>query len=315
MPRGWKTLDDFDLSDKRVLTRVDFNVPMSKGRVTDNTRIIRALPTIETIRARNGLPVLMSHLGRPESESDRRYSLASLVAEIERASGARVLFSPATTGQRAEDTLAQAAPSDVVLLENLRFDPREKNNDPEFAEALAALGDIYCNDAFSASHRAHASIDRIARLLPRCAGRLMETELDALESALRSPKRPLAALVGGAKISTKIQLLESMLDKTDSLIVGGAMANTFLLALGHPVGTSLAEPKMAATARRVIARARDCGCDLILPCDSVVAPGFHSAADRSLAALDGCPGDRMILDVGPQTIERFREVFVPQRGH
>ena len=309
MPRGWKTLDDHDLCGKRILTRVDFNVPMIDGQVADSTRIMRALPTIQTIRARSGLPVLMSHLGRPESETDSRFSLAGLVAEIEYACEARVHFSSATTGPRAEETVARAASGDVVLLENLRFDPRETNNDPAFAEALAALGDIYCNDAFSASHRAHASIDRIARLLPRCAGRLMETELDALDSALGRPRRPLAALVGGAKISTKIQLLESLVDKVDSLIIGGAMANTFLLALCHPIGTSLAEPDMAATAQRVIARARDRGCELVLPCDSVVALGIHSGADHSLAAIDGCPEDRMILDVGPQTASHIQKIL------
>ena len=313
MARGWKTLDDFSLSGKRVLTRVDFNVPMSGGRVTDDTRIVRALPTIETIRSQNGLPVLMSHLGRPDSAADRQFSLAGLVADVERASRARVLFCPATVGEHAEAAVARANPGDIVLLENLRFDRRETRNDQAFAEGLAALGDIYCNDAFSASHRAHASIDRVARLLPRCAGRLMESELDALETALGNPRRPLTALVGGAKISTKIPLLERMLDKTDCLIIGGAMANTFLLAHGHPVGISLAEPDMTATARQVIAHARNSGCELVLPSDSVVAPGLYAGADHGLAAIEGCPDDKMILDVGPQTVGRIGEIFERSR--
>ena len=309
MARRWKTLDDVDLSGKRVLTRVDFNVPLRRGRIADNTRIVRALPTIKTIRAQNGLPVLMSHLGRPEPGSDRRLSLAVLAADIERACGARVLFCPATVGPRAAAAVARAGPGDIVLLENLRFDPGETANDQSFAEGLAALGDVYCNDAFSASHRAHASIDRVARLLPCCAGRLMAAELDALESALGNPKRPLAALVGGAKISTKIELLVNLLNKTDCLIVGGAMANTFLLAQGYPVGRSLAEPDMAATARKVIAHARSSGCDLVLPCDSVVAPALDPGAAHSVAAVDGCPDDRMILDVGPQTVTRISGIF------
>ena len=309
MNRNWKSLDDFELRGKRILTRVDYNVPMQDGRVTDETRIARTLPTIDTIRSQGGIPVLISHLGRPRSAADRAYSLSALVPSIERLTGATVLFCSQTAGPQADSAVRRAEPGNVVLLENLRFDSREQSNDREFAVSLARLGDVYCNDAFSASHRAHASIDSLARLLPSCAGRLMEAELQALTSALDEPDPPLMAMVGGAKISTKINLLSNLLEKTDILAVSGAMANTFHLAKGMPTGRSLTEPDMAGTARKIMDKAAHCSCELVLPVDSVVASQLESGAARRTVSVSDCPDGMMILDIGPQSVDQIKQLL------
>ncbi len=309
MTGNWDSLDNVDLRGKRVLTRVDFNVPMRNGRVTDETRIVRTLPTLETILGNGGIPILMSHLGRPESAGDRRHSLAALTVSIERLSGAPVIFCGQTVGPMAESAVRRAESGNIVLLENLRFDSREQENDPEFAASLASLGDVYCNDAFSVSHRAHASIDRIAGLLPSCAGRLMEAELTALSSALDNPEPPLLAIIGGAKISTKIKLINNLLDKTDILVVSGAMANTFHLAQGMPTGASLAEPDHAETARAILSKAAGYRCELVLPVDSVLAPRLEAGADRFTAPVSECPDDMMILDIGPRSAARIKQLM------
>ncbi|KKN90272.1 hypothetical protein LCGC14_0231060, partial [marine sediment metagenome] len=248
---GWKTLDDLDLSGKVVLTRVDINVPLEDGRVTDATRIERIVPTVHDILAKGGKPVLLAHFGRPKGKPDAGMSLRQLVPALEQALGRNVVFAPDCIGAIAEAGIHGLPEGDVLLLENTRFHPGEESNDSAFAADLARLGDVYCNDAFSAAHRAHASPEALARLLPACAGRLMQAELSALEAALAKPERPVGAVVGGAKVSTKIALLENLVNRLDVLVIGGGMANTFLAALGADLGKSLEEPDYYDTARDI----------------------------------------------------------------
>ena len=304
MFNNWNNLDGMDLTNRRVLTRVDFNVPMQDGRITDNTRIVRTVPTIKKIQEKRGVPVLITHLGRPKSKRDKKYSLAPLISTIEKLTDSKVIFSPETTGSKAKETIEKAKSENIVLLENIRFDVREQSNDLEFAASLANLGDIYCNDAFSASHRAHASIEGLARLIPTCVGLLMEAELRTLTTALEQPKRPLMSMVGGAKTSTKINLLTNLIRKSDILVVGGSMANTFLSAQKISVGKSLIEPEMEDTALKIISAAEKNKCELILPTDYVVAKELKSGID-TLTVTD-CPEEMMILDIGRQTINRIQ---------
>ena len=297
----FKTLDDLSPAGKTVLVRVDFNVPMKDGRVTDATRIERSLPTLKTLLESGAKVVLLSHLGRPKGQVREDMSQRPLVPAIEAAlPGATVHFASDCIGQPAQDAIAAAEPGSLVLLENLRFHGEEEKNDKAFAEALAAPGDLYVNDAFSAAHRAHASTEGLARLLPAAAGRLMQAELEHLGQALESPKRPVAALVGGAKVSTKLALLGNLVDKVQVLIIGGAMANTFLLAQGHDVGKSLCERDMADTARDILAQAKAAGCDLLLPEDVVTAPALEPGVATAVCASDAVPADSLILDAGPQ---------------
>jgi len=299
---AWKTLDDMDLAGKAVLTRVDINVPMEDGRVTDATRIDRIVPTVRDILAAGGKPVLLAHFGRPKGQRVPEMSLKMVRPALSDAFGVRVRFAEDCIGLPAKQAVAGLEPGEVLLLENTRFHAAETANDPEFAAALAALGEVYCNDAFSAAHRAHASTEGLARLLPSCAGRLMQAELTALEAALGAPKRPVMAVVGGAKVSTKLELLGNLLEKVDHLVIGGGMANTFLAAQGVDVGKSLAEHDMADTAREILAKAQDSGCSIHLPSDIVVAREFAAGAASETLPADACPADAMILDAGPDTV-------------
>lgn len=306
---AWKTLDDMDLAGKVVLTRVDINVPVADGRVTDATRIERIKPTIDAILAKGGKPVLLAHFGRPKGKPVADMSLDVVRPALEEVLGVPVRFASDCIGAPAKEAVAAMAPGTVLLLENTRFHAEEEANDPRFSAALAALGDIYCNDAFSAAHRAHASTEGMAHLLPSCAGRSMQAELQALEAALGKPARPVTAVVGGAKVSTKLDLLGNLVGKVDKLVIGGGMANTFLVAQGKPIGKSLAEPDMADTAREIMAKAKAAGCAIVLPVDVVVAREFKAGADNETVPADACPADAMILDAGPQSVAAVADVF------
>ncbi|KGM87097.1 phosphoglycerate kinase [Roseovarius mucosus DSM 17069] len=300
---SWKTLDDMDLTGKRVLVRVDINVPVENGLVTDATRIDRIAPTVLDILAKGGRPILLAHFGRPKGKVVLDMSLRVTVPALEAALGRKVRLIETLEG--AENLTDEALASDVLLLENIRFHPGEEANDPAFAARLAQLGDVYCNDAFSAAHRAHASTEGLAHHLPSCAGRLMQAELQALEAALGTPKRPVVAVVGGAKVSTKLDLLGNLVAKVDSLIIGGGMANTFLAAMGLEVGKSLCEHDMTATAREIMLKAGAAGCKILLPADVVVARDFAAGAAHEVVGAHACPPDAMILDAGPQAVARI----------
>ena len=298
----FRTIDDLAVEGKRVLLRVDLNVPMKDGRVSDATRIARLLPTIGELRARGARVILLSHFGRPKGASVPEMSLAPLVAPLSAAlDDPAVGFAEDCVGPQAAAAVAALPKGGVLLLENLRFHAGEEANDPAFADALAALGDLYVNDAFSAAHRVHASVAGLPQRLPAAAGRLMEAELDHLARALDTPARPLAALIGGAKVSTKLDLLNNLVRKVDLLVVGGGMANTFLNALGVAVGTSLCEHDMAVTARGIVDRAKDAGCDIVLPTDAVVAAALQPGAAAQTVSVKAVPAESMILDVGPAT--------------
>ncbi len=310
---AFRTIDDLDMNGREVLVRVDINVPVENGIVTDATRIERIVPTIRDILAKGGKPVLMAHFGRPKGQVVPDMSLRQLVPALEQALGVPVIFAEDCIGGPAKRAVAAQEKGQVVLLENTRFHPEEEKNDPMFAASLAALGDLYVNDAFSAAHRAHASTEGIARLLPAAAGRLMEEELTALDAALGSPKRPVMAIVGGAKVSTKLELLGNLVRKVETLVIGGGMANTFLAAQGIDVGKSLAEHEMGAMAKEILAKAAEAGCAILLPTDAVVAREFKAGAETEVVAADACPADAMILDVGPQTIERINAALATAR--
>ena len=302
---AWKTLDDMDLDGKRVLTRVDINVPVEDGRVTDATRIERIVPTVQDIISKGGVPVLLAHFGRPKGNVVPEMSLQQLVPALEQAIGKDVIFVADSRGPAAEAAIAAAQAGQVVLLENTRFHAGEEKNDPELAKEMAALGDVYCNDAFSAAHRAHASTEGLAKLLPACAGRLMQAELSALEAALGAPERPVVAVVGGAKVSTKLDLLSNLIEKVDVLVIGGGMANTFLAAKGIDVGKSLCEHDMTGTAKEIMEKASGLNCEILLPSDVVVAREFKAGADNETVANDACPADAMILDAGPDAVAKI----------
>ncbi|WP_109464734.1 phosphoglycerate kinase [Albibacillus kandeliae] len=303
----WNTLDDMDLAGKRVLVRVDINVPVENGQVTDDTRIRRIVPTIEDILAKGGKPILIAHFGRPKGKVVLDLSLRVTLKALEAALGRKVAFDE--TLEAAESQTDEQRAADVILLENIRFHPGEEKNDPEFAKRLAALGDVYCNDAFSAAHRAHASTEALARLLPSCAGRLMQAELEALEAALGAPERPVVAVVGGAKVSTKLDLLGNLVEKVDMLVIGGGMANTFLAAEGIDVGKSLCEHEMAETARAIAKKAGEAGCELLLPMDAVVAREFKAGAENEVVVAENVPADAMILDAGPESVAHILQAF------
>jgi len=299
---GWNSLDDMDLNGKRVLVRVDINVPMEEGRVTDDTRIQRIVPTIRDILAKGGHPILLAHFGRPKGKVVTDMSLQPLVPALEAAIGAPVMFCADCRGPAAEAAVGAQSDGQVVLLENTRFHAGEEKNDAALAAEMAKLGDVYCNDAFSAAHRAHASTEGLARELPACAGRLMQAELTALEGALGTPVRPVTAVVGGAKVSTKLDLLGNLVAKVDTLVIGGGMANTFLAAQGVDVGKSLCEHDLAETAREIFAKAEAAGCTILLPSDVVVAREFKAGAENETVAASACPADAMILDAGAETV-------------
>lgn len=300
---SYKTLDDLDVAGKRVLVRVDFNVPMKDGEVTDGTRIDRALPTIQELSKKGAKILLVSHFGRPKGKADPAFTLAPVAKALSGKLGGPVEFVEDCIGDPVRKVVKKMLDSDVALLENTRFHQGEEANDPAFAEALAENADIYVNDAFSAAHRAHASTEGVAHLLPSAAGRAMERELDYLKAALSEPVRPLMAVVGGAKVSTKIELLLNLVGKANMLAVGGAMANTFLFAKGQSVGKSLCEPDLADTAREIMSQAQTSGCELILPVDVVVAKEFKEDADREVVSADAVKAEDMILDLGPETVD------------
>ena len=302
---AWKTLDQMDLNGKRVLTRVDINVPMKDGVVTDATRIERIKPTIDSIFAAGGTPVLLAHFDRPKGKVVPEMSLSHVAPKVEEVLGRKVTFVDALDA----DAVAAAESGSIVLIENTRFHPGEEKNDPVLAKEFAALGDIFCNDAFSAAHRAHASTEGLAHLLPACAGRNMEAELTALESALGQPERPVVAVVGGAKVSTKLDLLSNLIEKVDYLVIGGGMANTFLAARGISVGKSLCEHDLTSTAKEIMDKASGAGCEIVLPEDVVVAWEFAANTKHETVANTACPEDAMILDAGTAAVEKIVSVF------
>ncbi len=304
MPR-FHTIDDLDVAGKRVLLRADLNVPVKDGKVTDATRIERLAPTIEALVARQAKVVVMSHFGRPKGP-DTENSLKQLVEPLSRAIGGKpVHFATDCVGPAAEKVVTALKPGEVALLENLRFHPEEEKNDPGFARQLAALGDLYVDDAFSAAHRAHASIAALAHLLPNAAGKLMQAELEALGAALEHPQHPVMALIGGSKVSTKLDLLKFIIGKVDRLAIGGAMANTFLFAQGRSVGRSLCEKEMADTAREILAAAEKRGCEVILPDDAVTAEALEPGVMTRTVGINAVPQNAMILDIGPDSVARI----------
>jgi len=296
------TLDDIEVRGKRVLLRADLNVPVKDGKVTDATRIERLAPTIRELAEKGGRVIVMSHFGRPENGPDPALSLKPLVEPLAKDVGRPVAFAEDCVGPKAQSVVDRLNDGEVALLENTRFHAGEEKNDPAFVKALAALGDVYVNDAFSAAHRAHASTEGVAHLLPSAAGRLMQEELEALHAALGAPKRPVAAIVAGAKVSTKLQLLDFMLKKVQVLVIGGAMANTLLLAQGKKVGRSLVEKNMLDAAQKILADARSAACELILPVDAVVAHELKPGVATQTVTIDRVPDDQMILDIGPQSV-------------
>ena len=302
MAGAYRTIDDLDVAGKRVLVRVDFNVPMKDGAVTDATRIERALPTIQELSKKGAKVILLSHFGRPKGP-DPKESLKPVAKKLERLLGGSVDFAEDCIGEAAAKIVKKMIGGDIAVFENTRFHAGEEKNDPEFVEALAANGDLYVNDAFSAAHRAHASTEGLAHVLPSAAGRAMEKELNYLAAALSNPKRPLVCVVGGAKVSTKIELLMNLVSKADALIVGGGMANTFLFARGMSVGKSLCEPDLADKAREIMTQAADRDCEILLPVDVVVAREFKEGAAHEVRAADKVDPDQMILDIGPASVD------------
>jgi phosphoglycerate kinase len=298
----FRTLDGVAVAGKRVLLRADLNVPMLDGHISDLTRIERLTPTIRELAGKGAKVIVCSHFGRPKGQPVADMSLAPMAQALERVLGQPVGFALDCIGPAAADAVARMAAGDVLVLENTRFHPEEEKNAPGFAAALAALADVYVNDAFSAAHRAHASTEGVAHLLPSYAGRLMQAELEALESALGRPARPVAAVVGGAKVSTKLDLLGNLVGRVDLLVIGGAMANTFLAAQGYAVGRSLQEPGLHATARGILEDAKVAGCDVVLPEDAVVAAALKPGVKTRTVPVSAVPGEDMILDIGPATV-------------
>jgi phosphoglycerate kinase len=298
----FRTLDDFDMTGKRVLLRVDFNIPIHNGIITDTTRIEKTIPTLRYILTQGAGIVLCSHLGRPEGTVVEKFSLEPLTPILKS-------FLPNINISFSPDGKLAAQPGEIVLLENLRFNPGEESNKSDFAKFLSKLADIYINDAFSCSHRAHASIDGVAHLMPSGAGLLMQQELEALDHALNNPAHPVAAVVGGNKISTKLRVLENLISKVDHLIVGGAMANTFLSAFGVPVGTSLCEENMATTARNIIDKAKNSDCKIHLPVDAVVSSKLSDGSASSIVSINTIPEKMMVLDIGPGTVDNIKALL------
>jgi len=304
MTKSFRTLDDVDVKGKRVLLRVDLNVPMDKGVVTDATRLERVAPTITELADKGGRVILLAHFGRPKGR-DEKNSLKPVAVALAEVLKKPVGFADDCIGDSAAKAIAAMADGDILCLENTRFHPEEEKNDPAFVAKLAELGDIWVNDAFSAAHRAHASTEGLGHKLPAYAGRTMQAELSALEKALDAPTKPVIAIVGGAKVSSKIDLLENLVTKVDALVIGGGMANTFLHAQGIGVGKSLCEKDLASTALRIMAKAEAANCAIILPVDATVAYHFEANAPSFAYGLDAIPPDGMILDVGPRSIERI----------
>ena len=303
-----KTIDELDAAGKRVLVRVDFNVPVKDGAVTDDTRIRAALPTIEKLAADGGRVILMSHLGRPAGEGfEDAFTLRPAAQRLSELLGKPVVFATDTVGPDAQAKAASLRDGDVLVVENLRFDKREKKNDPAFCEELAALGELYVNDAFGTAHRAHASTAGVAALLPAYAGYLMQREVSTLSGMLEEPRRPFTAILGGSKVSDKIKVIDALMDKCDTLIIGGGMCFTFLLAQGKAVGTSLKEDDWVERAAAMIEKAEARGVKLLLPVDVVVADRFAEDAETATVSVDDIPGDMMGLDIGPETAKLYAD--------
>ncbi|MBL4692191.1 MAG: phosphoglycerate kinase [Magnetovibrio sp.] len=298
----FKTIDDLDVSGKRVLLRADLNVPMQDGKPSDTTRIDRTVPTINELTKRGAKVIILTHFGRPNGQVVPDLTLKPVAVAMASALGRDVAFATDTIGDSANAVVGAMKDGDVAMLENVRFHAGETANDDAFASSLAALGDIFVNDAFSTAHRAHASTEALARKLPAAAGRLMQAELEALGAALGTPVKPVAAVVGGAKVSTKMEVLGNLSKKVDMIIIGGGMANTFLYAQGHDVGISLCEKDMAEEAKKIIASAAENGCEIVLPVDVVVASEFAANAENETVSIDAIPSDKMALDIGPASI-------------
>jgi len=304
-----KPIADVDVANKRVLVRADLNVPVKDGTVTDATRLTRLVPGLEDLCARGARVVVISHFGRPKAGPDPALSLHPVAAKLGDLLGRPIQFVPDCIGQTAESAVNALGPGEIAVLENLRFHKGEEKNDPDFAAALARCGDLYVNDAFSAAHRAHASTEGVTHLLPSYAGPLMLEEIEALRRVLEKPQRPTAALIGGAKVSSKIPVLEHLIAKVDKLIIGGGMANTFLLSHGVDVGKSLAEPDLVGTAREIMTAAKQRGCAVVLPVDAVIARDFRAGEAHAVVPTLAVPSDAMILDVGPKSITHMSEVL------
>ena len=307
----FKKLKDLDLKNKTVLLRLDLNVPKQDGKVTDSTRIDRAKPTIDHLIKAGAKTLILSHFGRPKGERDSALSLAFLIPALEKSWNTPIKFSQDCTGDKAQAAAANMKPGDITLLENVRFHKGEKDNDPAFINELAALGDLYINDAFSVSHRAHASTTGLANKLPSSAGILMEQELSALNTALEDPEKPLAAIVGGSKISTKLSVLHNLIEKTNILILGGGMANTFLYAQGAELGASLFESDMKNEACAIIEKAKKIGCQIILPSDFITVTEISHDAETKITSATNVPKDRMAIDIGPETIKHIETTLEP----
>jgi phosphoglycerate kinase len=303
-----RTTAGLDVKGKRVIVRADLNVPVHDGKVTDATRLERLLPGLEDLAGRGAKVVVISHFGRPKGGPDPKLSLRPVADRLSKLMSRQVAFAPDCIGEVAEKVVDALTPGEIAVLENLRFHKGEEKNEPTFARALARLGDIFVNDAFSTAHRAHASTDAITRLLPSYAGPLLMEEVAALRSVLDKPQRPVAAVVGGAKVSTKIPVLTHLIEKVDKLIIGGGMANTFLLAQGVSVGKSLAEPDLAQTAREIMQAAKARSCEVVLPADAVVAARLEACTPSRVCPVLEVPADQMILDVGPQAVAHYTEV-------
>jgi phosphoglycerate kinase len=308
-----KSIADAEVAGKRVLVRADLNVPVADGKVSDATRLERILSGLNDLSARKARVVVISHFGRPKGGPDPKMSLAPVAAKLAELLGKPVQFVDACIGDKAEDAVSRLAPGDIAVLENLRFHAGEEKNDAEFASALARSGDVFVNDAFSAAHRAHASTEGLARVLPAYAGPLMLEEISALLTVLDKPERPVAALVGGAKVSSKIPILKHLIGKVDKLIIGGGMANTFLMSHGVDVGKSLAEPDFVDTAREIMAAAKAQGCAVVLPEDAVIAREFKSGVAHAVVPMLAVPSDALILDVGPKSVEHMASVLTECR--
>lgn len=307
------TLDDAQLAGKRVLVRVDLNVPMEDGKVSDATRMDRILPNLQELAAKGAKVIILSHLGRPKNGPDPKFSLRPVVVELEKRLGKPVGFAEDCIGPVAEAAVAGMRDGGYLLLENTRFHKGEEKNDPAFVDALAKLGDIYVDDSFSTAHRAHASTEGIAHKMPSYAGRSMQIELEHLTNLLTSPVRPVMAIVGGAKVSTKLELLGNLMRRVDRLVIGGGMANTFLAAMGKAIGKSLCEMEFADVARKIMAEAADANCELVLPIDVVVAPKFEAHAPTRTVDVDHVGPDDMILDIGPKTVAKVEALLESTR--
>ncbi|MDP4796343.1 MAG: phosphoglycerate kinase, partial [Rhodospirillales bacterium] len=308
-----KTLDALDVAGKRVLVRVDFNVPMRDGMITDTTRIDRALETLNELAGKGAKVVILSHFGRPKGQVVADMSLKPVADALAKITGKPVAFASDCIGDAARSAIEATPMGGFVVLENLRFHGGEEKNDPAFVKALAANGDIFISDAFSAAHRAHASTEGIAHLLPSAAGRLMQAEIEALSEALETPKHPVIAVVGGAKVSSKMAVLGHLAQKVDQIVIGGGMANTFLYANGVDIGKSLCEKDMADEARAIVAAAAKANCEIVLPVDCVVADSFAEGAASKTVDLDDVPAEMMILDIGPASIKDLQSRLASAR--